>query len=84
LIKVLTVLRYWCRWPAWSLREGSLLIDLENLKELSLNEESGILTCSPSSTGWMINVDYLSKFGRMFAGGEAVVLLPGFATPRGD
>ncbi len=74
-------------WPAWSLRENSLLIDLENLKELSLDERTGILTCSPSSTGWMVNVDYLSKFGRMFAGGEPgpPFVLPSDATrPAAD
>ncbi|KAM0753444.1 FAD linked oxidase domain-containing protein [Meredithblackwellia eburnea MCA 4105] len=72
-------------WPAWSLRDGSLLIDLEHLKELHYDPKTEIVTVSASSTGRMINVDYLSKLGRMFPGGHCPsVAVGGFLLQGGQ
>ncbi|KAF2220787.1 FAD binding domain protein [Elsinoe ampelina] len=56
-------------WAAWSVRDNAVLIDLGNMKHISLDSEKGIATVSPSTTGSMLN-DYLSQRGLMFAGGH--------------
>ncbi|TVY14427.1 6-hydroxy-D-nicotine oxidase [Lachnellula arida] len=55
-------------WAAWSVRDDALLIDLGELKYLELNEASGTLKVSPSTTGRVLN-GYLGTKGKMFAGG---------------
>jgi hypothetical protein len=52
-------------WAAWSVRDDALLIDLGNLKCLELNEATGIVKASPSTTGRVLN-KYLSTKGKMF------------------
>lgn len=54
-------------WAAWSVRDDALLIDLGELKYLELNEASGTLKVSPSTTGRVLN-EYLGLKGKMFAG----------------
>jgi len=56
-------------WAAWSVRNDALLIDLGNLKHLELNEASGTVKASPSTTGRVLN-EYLGTKGKMFAGGH--------------
>jgi FAD/FMN-containing dehydrogenase len=56
-------------WAAWSVRDEALLIDLGNLKYLELNEASGSVIASPSTTGRVLN-EYLGTKGKMFAGGH--------------
>lgn len=56
-------------WAAWSVREGAILIDLGNYHEFSLDEDTGVLRVSPSTTGRMVN-ERLSAWGRMFPGGH--------------
>ncbi|KAF2684644.1 FAD binding domain protein [Lentithecium fluviatile CBS 122367] len=56
-------------WAAWSVRDNAILIDLGNYKQIELNETTGIVTVSPSTTGKMIN-DLLSEKGLLFPGGH--------------
>ncbi|KAK6207098.1 hypothetical protein LQW54_007527 [Pestalotiopsis sp. IQ-011] len=56
-------------WAGWSVRDEAILIDLGSLRELDYNEETHIVSCSPSFTGHIINA-FLNEKGRMFAGGH--------------
>ena len=56
-------------WAAWSVRDDAILIDLGNFREISLDEKTGIVKASPSTTGRMLN-SFLAEKGRMFAGGH--------------
>jgi hypothetical protein len=56
-------------WDGWSVRDGSLLIDLGRLREMSYDEHSGIATVSPSISGGELN-PYLDPFGVFFPGGH--------------
>lgn len=56
-------------WAAWSVRDNAVLIDLGNLKHISLNESKDLVSVSPSTTGSILNA-FLSKHGLMFAGGH--------------
>jgi len=56
-------------WAAWSVRDEALLIDLGSWNYMSLDESAGIVSCSPSTTGRMVN-GYLDKLGYMFPGGH--------------
>jgi FAD/FMN-containing dehydrogenase len=56
-------------WAAWSVRDDAILVDLGNLKSIEYNAETHIATCSPSTTGRMLN-SFLAENGRMFGGGH--------------
>lgn len=56
-------------WAAWSVRDDAILIDLGNFREISLDEKTGIIKASPSTTGRMLN-SFLAEKGCMFAGGH--------------
>jgi FAD/FMN-containing dehydrogenase len=56
-------------WPAWSLRENSIMIDLKEYHEMTLDDKTGIVTVSPSTRSGELN-EYLLGKGRMFAGGH--------------
>lgn len=56
-------------WAAWSVRDDAILIDLGNFREISLDEKTGIVKASPSTTGRMLN-SFLAEKGCMFAGGH--------------
>lgn len=56
-------------WAAWSVRDQAILIDLGNMKHISISEDEKIVTVSPSTTGRMLN-NFLSERGLMFAGGH--------------
>jgi FAD/FMN-containing dehydrogenase len=56
-------------WAAWSVRDNAILIDLGQWKHMSLDEDAGLITVSPSTTGRMVN-GYLSQHGYMFPGGH--------------
>lgn len=56
-------------WAAWSVRDDALLIDLGNLNFIELDELSGVVEVSPSTTGQVLN-EYLGRKGKMFAGGH--------------
>ncbi|KAM5349870.1 hypothetical protein ACJ41O_006375 [Fusarium nematophilum] len=70
-------------WAAWSVREGSILIDLGKYYEFSLDDKTGVLKASPSMTGRMVN-RLLAARGRMFPGGHCPeVALGGFLLQGG-
>jgi FAD/FMN-containing dehydrogenase len=56
-------------WAAWSVRDGSLLIDLAGLREISLDTSTGIVRVSPAVTGEELNAA-LTEHGLMFNGGH--------------
>src|SRR5882757_2100176 len=56
-------------WAAWSVRDDAILIDLGEYKEIDLDEKTGVVKASPSTTAKMLN-DYLNSKGLMFAGGH--------------
>jgi len=56
-------------WAAWSVRDDAVLIDLGNLKHIKLDESTGIVSVSPSTTGRMLN-DMLREKGLLFPGGH--------------
>ncbi|KAI0022852.1 FAD binding domain protein [Xylariomycetidae sp. FL0641] len=56
-------------WAGWSVRQDALLIDLGNLKDISYDEETKIVSCSPSTTGSDLN-EFLGTKDRLFAGGH--------------
>jgi FAD/FMN-containing dehydrogenase len=52
--------------PAWSLRDDALVIDLGGFKETALDENTGVVSVTPSVTSRELNA-YLSGYGRFFA-----------------
>jgi FAD/FMN-containing dehydrogenase len=56
-------------WAAWSVRDNAILIDLGNYKQIDLDEATGIVTVSPSTTGVQLNT-LLREKGLMFPGGH--------------
>jgi len=56
-------------WAAWSVRDNAVLVDLGNLNHVHLDENTNIVTASPSSTGRILN-GYLGSKGRIFPGGH--------------
>ena len=56
-------------WAAWSVRDEAILIDLGQMNEVYYDEESQIVSCSPSTTGRVIN-KFLNAKGRVFPGGH--------------
>ncbi|KAF2798433.1 Glucooligosaccharide oxidase [Melanomma pulvis-pyrius CBS 109.77] len=56
-------------WAAWSVRDNSILIDLGNYKQIQLDEKTGIVAVSPSTTGRMLN-SMLREKGLLFPGGH--------------
>ncbi len=72
-------------WAAWSVRSGSLLIDLGGLREMSYDPATGIATAAPAITGGDELNPYLSRFGRFFGGGHCPsVGLGGFLLQGGQ
>lgn len=70
--------------PVWGVRDDALLIDLGGFKEMSLDEESGIASVTPSVQGGAELGVYLKQFGRFFPGGPCpTVGLGGFLLQGG-
>lgn len=57
-------------WAAWSVREGSLLIDLSKLQDVSYDEATGIAKARPAVQGGMVLDPWLAERGRFFNGGH--------------
>ncbi|KLJ12374.1 hypothetical protein EMPG_09539 [Blastomyces silverae] len=55
--------------PAWSVRDDAMLLDLGNYSNTSFDEETGVVSVSPSTTGQALN-EYLTARGRMFQVGH--------------
>lgn len=56
-------------WPVWSLQDDAILVDLVDYREIDLDEKTGVVRVSPSTTGIRLN-DYLSARGRVFTAGH--------------
>lgn len=56
-------------WPAWSVREDAILVDLGGYSEIALDETTGIVRASPSTTGKDL-YNYLLARGRLFLAGH--------------
>jgi FAD/FMN-containing dehydrogenase len=56
-------------WAGWSVRDNAILVDFGNYHEMILDEETGVVRVSPSTTSGDLNAFLLPK-GRMFAGGH--------------
>ena len=70
-------------WAAWSVRDDALLIDLADMREISLDIDSSIVRVSPAVTGEELNA-VLARHGLMFPGGHCpTVGLGGFLLQGG-
>lgn len=56
-------------WPAWSVRDDAILLDLGDYSEIVLDEKTGVVRVSPSMTGKDLH-SYLSSRGRVFSAGH--------------
>jgi FAD/FMN-containing dehydrogenase len=56
-------------WAAWSVRDDAILLDLAWLRDLEYDDQTKVVTCSPSRTGRETN-NFLAEKGRMFPGGH--------------
>ena len=57
-------------WPAWSLRDDTLLIDLAAFTAMSYDDETGIVTAGPAVRGGLDLDPFLAARDRFFAGGH--------------
>lgn len=70
-------------WAAWSVRDDALLIDLADMREVSLDTHTLIVRVSPAVTGGELNL-LLAEYGLMFRGGHCpTVGLGGFLLQGG-
>ncbi|MCX7739608.1 MAG: FAD-binding oxidoreductase [Meiothermus sp.] len=71
-------------WAAWSLREGTLLLDLSRLQGMVYDEATGVVAVAPAVQGGATLAPYLEARGRMFHGGHCpTVGLGGFLLQGG-
>jgi FAD/FMN-containing dehydrogenase len=71
-------------WPAWSLRDDALLIDLGRLREMDLDPATGIVKASPAVTAAEFDA-YLAAHDRFFSGVHLpTVALGGFLLQGGQ
>lgn len=58
-------------WPAWSVRDGAVLVDLRDLYEgrFEYDEATGVVVAPAGRTGEELN-GFLGGLGRMFQGGH--------------
>jgi FAD/FMN-containing dehydrogenase len=72
-------------WAAWSVRDGALLIDLGDLREMTYDPATGIATAQPAVKGGAEFVPFLTGHGRAFPGGHCPsVGLGGFLLQGGQ
>lgn len=72
-------------WAAWSVRTGTLLIDLGLLQEMTYDPETGIASASPAIKGGGVLTPYLQEQGRFFNGGHCpTVGIGGFLLQGGQ
>ena len=57
-------------WPAWSLRDDTLLIDLAAFTAMSYHDETGIVTVGPAVRGGLDLDPFLAARNRFFAAGH--------------
>lgn len=72
-------------WAQWSIRDNALVIDLGGLEYLSYDEETGIVSASPSTKGGEVLAPFLAERGRFFVGGHCpTVGIGGFLLQGGQ
>lgn len=72
-------------WAAWSVRTGTLLIDLGLLQEMSYDSATGIASARPAVKGGEVLTPYLQSHGRFFNGGHCpTVGIGGFLLQGGQ
>ena len=72
-------------WAAWSMRDGGLLIDLQNLTTMAYDETTGIAVAGPAVRGGHELAPFLSERGRAFPGGHCpTVGIGGFLLQGGQ
>jgi FAD/FMN-containing dehydrogenase len=72
-------------WAAWSVRDGTLLIDLGEMQELEIDPETGIVRAGPAVPGGKKLTPFLERHGRAFPGGHCeTVGLGGFLLQGGQ
>lgn len=72
-------------WAAWSVRTGTLLIDLGLIQDMSFDPETGIASASPAVKGGGVLTPYLQSQGRFFNGGHCpTVGIGGFLLQGGQ
>ena len=71
-------------WPAWSVRDQTLLIDLAAFTSINFDETAGEVTVGPAVRGGTDLDPFLAERGRFFAGGHCpTVGLGGFLLQGG-
>lgn len=72
-------------WAVWSVRDKGILLDLQHLNEISLNEETGIVSAGPAVKGGSELNPFLKEKGLFFNGGHCpTVGLGGFLLQGGQ
>jgi FAD/FMN-containing dehydrogenase len=72
-------------WAAWSVRDGGLLIDLQNLDTIEYDESTGTAIAGPAVRGGKELAPFLSARGRAFPGGHCpTVGIGGFLLQGGQ
>lgn len=72
-------------WAAWAVRDEVLLIDLGRMREISYDEETGVVTANPAVRGGEELSPFLAERGRMFPGGHCnTVGIGGFLLQGGQ
>lgn len=72
-------------WAVWSVREGTLLIELGLLREIDYDERTGIVSASPAIQGGSELDPFLAEHGRFFNGGHCpTVGIGGFLLQGGQ
>ncbi|KAJ4154520.1 hypothetical protein NW754_001468 [Fusarium falciforme] len=56
--------------PAWGVRDNSILIDLGNYHEIDVDKEKRTARVSPSTTGRVLDTKLTQEYGLMFGGGH--------------
>jgi hypothetical protein len=57
-------------WASWSLRDGTLLIDLTAFTGMDYDDSAGVVTAGPAVRGGLDLDPFLAARGRFFAGGH--------------
>jgi FAD/FMN-containing dehydrogenase len=57
-------------WAGWSVRDETLLLDLGQMRDMSLDDESGVASVRPAVQGGAELDPYLEASGRFFGGGH--------------
>ncbi len=66
-------------WAAWSVQNGTLLIDMSRLQDATYDEATGIASARPAIKGGEVLDPFLEKHGRYFNGGHCpTVAIGGF------